>query len=387
MKKKSSPFKSRFLAAGLMVWAGVLAAVEMSYFCWGRTTTAKVTHHWNERRSGGRGHGDYSVLVVEFSYPLPGGELRSGRGELVAGFPINEGASLPIEYLPFDDNFCRPKDGNSRGLHLFMIGIMTTPVVAVYLFGKLTAFLSSGPLKELPDSWASRISHGALVYRYSGFLGRPISVIVDRTEGLIHFQNCHWLNKFLVVRAEPWFTCSLSEVRAAKHELVWESPLQISTIYGKATIQPEATNFRSLCDELDRCVMAVTATGRTVASECVSGDEDSYVLLVSFGLAFVGVFAGAWFTPKTASIGTVALCMLAGGISCFLLAHFGNELVNRRLRRSIIEPIGLGLLAGYAVLTLVVQMSPQVDHRWLGLVPILMGIAGVVVGCVRQFRK
>ena len=231
-RKGSSPFANRVFAALLMGYAAVLAAIEMSYFCLGETTTAKVTHKRAEWRSGGRGGGPHNVLVVEFSYPLQNGELRSGSAELAAANQINEGDTLSIEYLPFYDNSSRLKNGNSRSLHLFMIGVITTMVGGTYLFAKMSASLSSRPLEPLPDPWVSKISHDAVVYRYHSTLGRPVSLIVDRTAGLIHFQNCHWLNKFLVVRAEPWFTCALSEVRKAKHDKKCEGYLQIITDYG-----------------------------------------------------------------------------------------------------------------------------------------------------------
>ena len=72
------------------------------------------------------------------------------------------------------------------------------------------------------------------------------------------------------------------------------------------------------------------------------------------------------------------------------MAYFGNWLVSRRLKRSIIDPVGLGLLemfAGFLFVVLVVRSTPQADNRWLRLAPILMGIAGIVVGYVRQFQK
>ena len=412
-RKGSSPFANRVFAAFLMGCAAVLAAIEISYFCMGQSTTAKVTHKRNEWRSGGRGGGPHNVLVVEFSYPLPNGELRSGSAELAAATQINEGDALSIEYLPFYDNSSRPKNGDSRSLHLFMIGIITTMVGGTYIFAKLSASLSSRPLETLPDSWASKISHDALVYRYSSTLGRPVSVIVDRTSGLIHFQNCHWLNKFLVVRSEPWFTCSLSKVVSATHDQECEHGLFITTTDGWANILPEAPNFNSLCEELDRSLAIVTSTGTAVPPEIAMNDEDSCARrletvapgqtpvdierpkmpIVYAGTAVVGMISGTQFASQSASTGTLVLYMIIGAIVLVTLVHYGVVFVSRWLKWSIGEPISLGIL-GFILGGTFLQgfmrgfpVSVMAWSPWAWLPPLIIGLTGFVVGCVRQFRK
>ena len=126
MNKKSSPRRGRFVAAFMMLWAGALAVVETSYFCWGQTTSATITAKQIDWRSGGRSHTAIQVLAVEFSFPLSNGQSRSGKADLGAGAQISEGDSLSIEYVPFYNGWTRPKDGNSRTVNLVLIGIITT---------------------------------------------------------------------------------------------------------------------------------------------------------------------------------------------------------------------------------------------------------------------
>ncbi len=59
---------------------------------------------------------------------------------------------------------------------------------------------------------APKFAKDALVCQDINSMGKPVSVIVDRTEGMIHFQNCHSPQGFLAVSALPWFSCPVSEL-------------------------------------------------------------------------------------------------------------------------------------------------------------------------------
>ena len=216
--------------------------------------------------------------------------------------------------------------------------------------------------------------------------GRPVSVIVDRTAGLIHFQNCHWLNKFLVVRAEPWFTCPLGDVVSARHDRECEHGLYITTNHGWASILPKAPNFNALCEELDRSLGHIVDWAGTVTA---GHPKHSYARLIYTGLSFVGVFVGAEFSPGSASMGTVALRMFLGGIGCPALAHFCYLFFNL-WRKTIDHPLNK---------TKMVMLEPCRDagaatgialgNRWLKMSmfePIIAGIIGMILGCHFVYR-
>jgi hypothetical protein len=88
-------------------------------------------------------------------------------------------------------------------------------------------------------------------------MNKPVSVIVDNTAGTLHLQNCHYPEAFLPKKAQPWFSCPLNDLREVRIEKVGSGServdaLRIVTRSGSALIVPDATDFKSLCDQFRR---------------------------------------------------------------------------------------------------------------------------------------
>ena len=94
-----------------------------------------------------------------------------------------------------------------------------------------------------------------LVCQTTGFLGKPVSVIVDRAAGMIHFQNCHSLKGFWTIKAQPQFSCRLADLQGVRRlrmhgrarDMNW---LSIVTPAGNVDLGEEATNYELLCELL-----------------------------------------------------------------------------------------------------------------------------------------
>ena len=67
---------------------------------------------------------------------------------------------------------------------------------------------------------APQFSADSLVCRSPGILWKPVAVIVDRTAGLIHFQNCHRPYGFWVIRSQAWWSCPLTDVLSIRRKTV-----------------------------------------------------------------------------------------------------------------------------------------------------------------------
>lgn len=65
-----------------------------------------------------------------------------------------------------------------------------------------------------------QFSADSLVCRSSGTLWKPVAVIVDRTAGMIHFQNCHRPYGFWVIRSQAWWSCPLTDVLSIRRKTV-----------------------------------------------------------------------------------------------------------------------------------------------------------------------
>lgn len=107
--------------------------------------------------------------------------------------------------------------------------------------GALPWFLCADWRSRLADSQPQpegpTFSAKSVVCRASNERGKPVSVIVDRGAGMIHFQNCAILKVFWLGSPLPWFSCSLSDLRCFH-----ESPVKggralvIKTGFGKVTV-------------------------------------------------------------------------------------------------------------------------------------------------------
>lgn len=122
----------------------------------------------------------------------------------------------------------------------FLEGLFAASAVFVAV-GALPWFLYADWRSKLVDSQPQpegpTFSAKSVVWRASSERGKPVSVIVDRTAGMIHFQNCAILQVFWLGSPLPWFSCSLSDLRCFH-----ESPVKggralvIKTGFGKVTV-------------------------------------------------------------------------------------------------------------------------------------------------------
>ena len=237
-KRKASPNSVFIFTAAMVAPFLYFAFLEVSYSLFGAWAVAKVTHKTQEQRSNGKGGGSHPVLVLTYSFQEASGNQRSERSDVGIGWTLGPDETVPIEYIPGVSFGSRVKGAKSPFLALVISGIFAgIGIFVTWLIKRhqakaaveLEPLTQSESSKTAGDSSADRpqprerkrfapgvpkFSDEALVCRCAGWMGKPVSVIVDRAKGMIHFQNCLTLRKFLAVSAEPWFSCPLSELTA-----------------------------------------------------------------------------------------------------------------------------------------------------------------------------
>jgi hypothetical protein len=229
------------------------------YSLFGETAVAKVTHKKQESRGGGKGSRAFQVIVVDFSFQEASGTQREGRDEVALGWLTGHEDTVTVEYVPGFKYFSRLTMNWRKPLFLalFPMFMLVLFSVLLVLFVMHNSSLSQG-LEPLVKGGAPKFSSDALVCRYAGWMNKPISVIVDNAAGTLHLQNCHYPKAFLPKKAQPWFSCPLNELREVRIEKVkyrGSKPvdaLRIVTRSGSALILPDATDFKSLCDQFHR---------------------------------------------------------------------------------------------------------------------------------------
>ncbi len=122
----------------------------------------------------------------------------------------------------------------------FVVGLMLV-IVAFVAVGLLPWFLyvnlRANPVTQQPEVDVPEFSAESFVWRASGGKGQSVSVIVDRSAGMIHFENCATQGSFWPGTALPWFSCSLSDLRSFHNRPVkYGSALVIKTDFGKVTV-------------------------------------------------------------------------------------------------------------------------------------------------------
>lgn len=106
-------------------------------------------------------------------------------------------------------------------------------------------------------SAAPQYSADSLVCRTPGTLWKPTAVIVDRTAGVIHFQNCHRPYGFWVIRSQAWWSCPLADVLSIRRKTTKQGSETmeysvIATETGTATVyQGHISNYELLCLSLE----------------------------------------------------------------------------------------------------------------------------------------
>ncbi len=148
----------------------------------------------------------------------------------------------------------------------------------------------------------------SLVCVGSDWLRTPVRVIVDRVEGMIHFQNSHVPHGFLAVKSQAWFSCRLKALKAVFRHRFRSCTgkvdyLRIITPAGKADLSSTATNYESLCDALSPLLARGTRT--------LSTDNPALVHWCLWS-AICGMPAGAIMHSLSGSAGSQVPYLIGG---------------------------------------------------------------------------
>ncbi len=159
--------------------------------------------------------------------------------------------------------------------------------------------------KGMPEPTYSTES---LVCVGSDWLRTPVRVIVDRVEGMIHFQNSHVPHGFLAVKSQVWFSCRLKALKAVfRHRFRSRTghvdDLRIITPAGRANLSSTATNYEALCDALSPLIARGTRT--------LSTDNPAVVHWCLWS-AICGMPAGAIMHSLSGSAGSQVPYLIGG---------------------------------------------------------------------------
>ncbi len=349
--------------AGMFLYFGFQ---ELRYSLFAETATATVTHKSQEMRNGGRG-GPRPVLVLDYSFRDANGTQRNEQDVVPPDW--REDRTVLVEYIPGAIGSSRVKGAKSPGVSLLLTGVFAViGGVVIWVFRlnnaktavtlePLPAFASTnvadnsrtdrrqkrdrkghefpepkegnaavpselgGPSWHRHESGVPMFATDSLVCRYAGWMGKPVSVIVDRSAGMIHFQNCLRPAKFWATSTEPWFSCRLSEIKAAHHcNDKGRLSLVIATQMGRARVSADASNYAALCDAMASFV----PHGFRVLHE----DDPAFGYLMVFVL-FGGMALSFYLTPKDASLTTYYLATVGTGIAVLVLLFIGVKSQNR----------------------------------------------------------
>lgn len=377
MTTPTTPNRQKSLAGMYLytaVWGGItlyFGFQELRYSLFAATATATVTHKSQETRSNGKGGGTHQVLVLDYSFRDANGAQRSERDEVPLGWGNN--GTVPIEYIPGAIGSSRVKGAKSQGGLLLITGLFAAIGGVIVWLKSVSNAKASEPLEPLVScatvdianearaessdvrvdrkrdrqrresnspmhspavpielggpGWHRRESgvpmfaSDSLVCRYAGWMGKPVSVIVDHSAGMIHFQNCLRLRKFWAISSEPWFSCPFSSLVAA-HDFTHKGQrgLTIVTRSGTARIPSEASSFESLCQTLPA---VIPGGGRAFSTE-----HPAFGILLAFG-AMGGFVLGFALTPKGASDATLWLMMLGSAFAVLMTLLGGARLLSR----------------------------------------------------------
>ena len=252
-----------YLIAGIAMFVAMIAyflVPEAMYSLIGETAVAKVTHKNQESRTSGKRSRTYEVIVFDYSFQEASGTQREGRDEVALGVALGwlnfHEDTVTVEYVPGFKYASRLKLNRRNPLFRALFPMLMLVLFSVLLVLNVmhNSSLSQG-LEPLTNGDAPKFSSDALVCRYPGWMNKPVSVIVDKTAGTLHLQNCHYPKAFLPKKAEPWFSCQLNELREVRIEKVGSGSkpvdaLRIVTRTGSALVLPDATDFKSLCEQL-----------------------------------------------------------------------------------------------------------------------------------------
>ncbi len=154
---------------------------------------------------------------------------------------------------------------------------------------------------------APKVSLDALVCQGIGWRGKPVAVIVDRTAGLIHFQNCHSPQSFWAISAARWFSCPTSELVSTRYWDPRGKHLMIVTQKGEASITSNTTNYDLMCKTLNE-VTPEPSQPLSVTHPLVTMQVLPWLSFTTIG----GLFLGWALTPLRASNSALLVRLLIG---------------------------------------------------------------------------
>lgn len=378
MTTPATPNRQRSLTGMYLytaIWGGItlyFGFQELRYSLFAATATATVTHKSQEMRSGGRG-GARPVLVLDYSFRDATGAQRNEQDVVPPDWRDN--GAVSVEYLPGTIGSSRVKGAKSQGGLLLITSLFAVIGGVIVWLKSVSNAKASEPMEPLVSSATADIANeprvessnvradrkrkrdrqqresnlpkqspaapnelggpgwhrhesdvpvfapDSLVCRYAGWMGKPVSVIVDRSAGMIHFQNCFRLAKFWAISAEPWLSCPLNEVRAAHHcNHKGYRSLVIATRSGKARISSDASDYAALCDAMAGFVPH--------GLRAIHEDHPVVGFLMAF-VAFGGLALGYCLTPHGASDTTTFLISCGTGVVCLVLLFMGIKSLNR----------------------------------------------------------
>lgn len=340
---------------------------EARYSLTGTTATATVTHKSQELRSNSKGGGTHTVVVLDYSFQDASGTKRTGHDEVPLHWTFGPGETVSVEYLPGANAVSRVKGAKSLTQALLIFGIPVAVgivILLVLVWHNSRASIALPPLTnsssaEMSDSGNSEppkprgrtarklnrqrerespsqvnqqeiasgqsatptFSPNSLVCRYAGWMGKPVSVIVDRDAGMIHFQNCHTPRKFWVLSAQPWFSCRFRDLVAA-HPFSHKGhrSLTIVTQSGKALVSENASNYDSLCQAMTK---SIPEGGRAITA-----DHPALPVLHVF-VAIGGFFLGLSIAPKGISDVSFGLLLVGSAFACVMIVQMAVKLLTR----------------------------------------------------------
>ncbi len=200
----------------------------------------------------------------------------------------------------------------------------------VWLSVRLIRFVIFGVKVQQGVVPGPEYSSESLVCTASGWMDKPVRVIVDLAAMMIHFHNCHVPGKFFGVRAQVWFSCPLKKVISA-HRLCYSHRggtktdfLRIVTPAGIADMHHTATNYGMLCVAL----ASLTRRGPTLST------SHPALPLLSGGGAFCGIIAVFLFLPLRGSFESLLLWIVAGAIGGAVVPFVFVAVVSRFQRRN-----------------------------------------------------
>lgn len=297
-------------AVGLYLGAVALVGVtlyfgfqEFRYSKFAATATATITHKSQEMRGKGGGH---PVLVLDYSFRDANGAEHHGQDVVPLGWG-NDGTVL-VEYFPGTNGSSRVKGARSQGGLFVMTSLIAVfwgviawvlsvsnakasepleplvPSATVDVANETRAELGNvradrkrkrdrqrhepnsptpsfavpnelgGPSWHRQESDVPMFAADSLVCRYAGWMGKPMSVIVDRSAGMIHFQNCYYPKGFWRFKPSPWFSCPIEHL-VAKHSMSGRGEyFVIVTRQGRAALTITSGDFDSLRSVLDNVI-------------------------------------------------------------------------------------------------------------------------------------